>query len=180
MENTPRRYRSHLLLLIIFFVMSISAASLFFGSAYFIYSKKPPLSRLSAERSGIAEEEEYYRGLKKTISDTRGEQDALNSYFIDPDNFVPFVEEIEALGTHAGAALTVESAALADNGRNLALTLSAKGTFEQTLYFLSLLEAFPAKVTFDRAWVARGEALKGQSSPLKPWEGKFIVRFASN
>lgn len=180
MENSPRHSHSHLLLLVAFLMLSIIAASLFFGSAYFIYSKKPSLSRLSSELSGISGEEAYYRGLKKTIADTRDEQGALDSYFVDPNNFVPFVEEIEALGKSAGVALTVESAAQTDSNRNLALTLYAGGTFEETLYFLSLLEAFPAKIIFDRAWIAKGATTKGKASPLKPWEGRFILRFASN
>lgn len=155
------------------------AITLFFGALYFIYSKKPSLSRLSAERSGIADEEAYYRGLKKTLSDTNAKQSVLDSYFIDPDNFVPFVEEIEALGTRARVALTVESAALADSNRNLALTMNTSGTFEETLYFLSLLEAYPTKITFDRAWIAKSATAKGQVFLLRPWDGKFTVRFAS-
>lgn len=173
------RSRSHIFLLAFFLLLSIIAATAFFGAAYFIYSKKSSLSRLSAELSGITAEEEEYRGLKKKISDTRAEQDALNSYFIDPNNFVPFVEEIEALGEHAGVALTVLSAALTDSNRNLALSLYAGGTFEQTLYFLSLLEAYPAKVVFDRAWVAKSAAPRGQASSGL-WEGRFSLKFASN
>ena|SRR3989344_4486610 len=180
MENFPHRHHSHTLLLTVFLALCVLAASFFFGSAYFIYSKKPSLSRLSAELSGIYEEEAYYHNLKKTISDTRAEQGALDSYFVDPDNFVPFVEEIEALGKRAGVALTVESAALTDSNRNLALTLSAGGTFEQIFYFLSLLEAFPAKITFDRVWIAKSVTAKGQLSPLKPWEGRSTLKFASN
>ena len=180
MENNPRRLYSPTVSIATLLVLVIAAVAIFFIATYFIYSKKPSLARLSTELSGISEEEAYYRGLKKTISDTRAEQEALNSFFIDPDNFVSFVEEIEALGTRAGVALTVESAALTDNDRNLALTLNTGGTFGETLYFLSLLEAYPAKITFDRAWIAKSIAAKGQASFLKPWDGKFTVRFASN
>ena len=179
MENQPRHSR-HIFLLVSFLLLSVLAATAFLSAAYFIYSKKLPLFRLSNELSGIADEEKEYHALKKTIADTIGEQAALDSYFIDPDNFVPFVEGIEALGEHARVALTVESAALTDANRTLTLTLFTGGAFEQTLYFLSLLEAYPAKITFDRAWIAQSVAVRGQQSPSKPWEGRFILKFASN
>lgn len=179
MEHSPKYNRSHTFFFIVTLALCAVAITLFFSALYFIYSKKPSLSRLSAERSGIADEEAYYRGLKKTLSDTNAEQSVLNSYFIDPDNFVPFVEEIEALGTRAGVTLTVLSASLTDSDRNLALTVSTSGTFEETLYFLSLLEAYPAKITFDRAWIAKSVAAKGQVFFLRPWDGKFTVKFAS-
>ena len=180
MENQSNRSRSHIFLLVSFLLLSVLAATAFLGAAYFIYSKKPALSRLSDELSGIAADEEEYRGLKKALADTSTEQGTLDSYFIDPDNFVPFVGKIKALGEHAGVALTVESAALTDANRTLTLTLFTGGAFEQTLYFLSLLEAYPAKITFDRAWVAKSAAVRGQPPPKNPWEGRFILKFASN
>lgn len=162
------------------FMFCVLSASFFFGSAYFIYSKKASLTHLSLELSGISAEEAYYHTLKKGLSDTVAAQKSLDSYFISQDDFVPFVEKIEALGAHAGVALTVESAALTDSNRTLALTLFATGTFEQALYFLSLLESFPSKITFERAWVAKSAANREPQTARAPWEGRFTVGFASN
>lgn len=179
MEYSPNN-RSHTFFFIVTLTLCAIALTLFSGALYFIYSKKPSLSRLSAEHSGIADEEAYYRGLKKTLSDTNAGQDALDSYFIDPENFVPFVEKIEALGADAGVMLTIESAGLTDANRTLALVLSADGAFGNVLHFLSLVEAYPAKVVISRAWLSKTIPVRGQPPPSKPWNGKFDVKFASN
>ena len=158
---------------------SIIVAALFGGMLWYLFSKKNTTTSLSASRALIAKEELYYHGLKRTFAETEAERKLLDSYFADPENFVPLVEEIEALGTHAGASVTIQSAALTDANRILELSLSLGGDFDEILYFLSLLETFPAKISFDRAWVRKMSAVPRGGIQSFPWEGNFIVQFAS-
>ena len=160
-------------------VASIIAAAIFGGTLWYIFSKRSEVSLLSTMLTGMADEELYYRGLKRTLTETEAGRKLLDSYFADPEDFVPLVEEIEALGAHAGASVTIQSAELADSNRILELSLSLGGDFDEILYFLSLLETFPAKFSFDRAWIRRGGATARGSSPSFPWEGSFILTFAS-
>ncbi|OGG73054.1 hypothetical protein A3A38_01905 [Candidatus Kaiserbacteria bacterium RIFCSPLOWO2_01_FULL_53_17] len=175
-DLAPMKNSSHAFALGVFLIAAVCAAAAFAWSVSFVYSKKAPVSRLEREIGNVAREEAYYRGLKKALAESAAPRAALDSYFVDPNNFVPFIEAVEALGVHAGVVLTVENAALVENDRVLALTLYARGGFSETLYFLSLLETFPAKISFDRAWVAKS-ADKKQSA--LPWEGRFIVKFAT-
>ena len=146
---------------------------------WFIFSKKEGVASLSATLAGIEAEELYYRDLKRTLAETTDERKLLDSYFADPENFVPLVEKIEALGGYAGVSVTIQSAALTDSNRILALSLSLGGSFDGIAYFLSLIETVPAKISFNRAWIRKTSAAGRGGAPAFPWEGNFTVTFAS-
>ena len=177
--QTPRINPLHPILFLLSLLFALSAGGAFLGTVSLIYSKQNTLPKLSAELENITREETYYRGLKKTLADTEGARAALTSFFVNPNDFVPFIEAVEALGARAGVTLTIENAVLVDDNRNLALTLFSGGEFQEVLYFLSLLEAFPAKISFDRAWVAQGVPGKKTGVSFSPWEGRFTIKFAS-
>ena len=164
--------------LVVFGATSIIAAAIFGGTVWYLFSKKYAVASLSASLSELAEEDLYYRGLKRTLTDTEAERKLLDSYFADPKNFVPLVEEIESLGAHAGTSVTIKSAALIESSRVLEISLSLGGDFDDIFYFLSLLETFPAKLAFDRVWI-RKASTAARGNQVLPWEGSFIVKFAS-
>ena len=149
------------------------------GFVFSIFSKTNDVSEIIAELSSIEKEEKYYRSLKRVLTNTGEKRSILSSFFVNPADFVPFIEKIEALGTHAGVKVITESAEMVDNNRNLKLNLFVDGDFDETLYFLSLLELLPAKLIFERVWIAQKSIAERSKTPSSPWEGKFIVKFAS-
>ena len=177
--DTTTPAKKHFFALVFFILITVLAGSGFLGLVYFAYSKKASLSELGAERATLWRDEAYYRGLKRTLADTEETRGVLDTYLVHQDTFVPFVEEMESLGTHAGVALTVENAAPSSDNRTLTLTMSVGGSFEDIAYFLSLLEAFPAKVSFREARILKNTPDKSGRAPKTPWGGSFIVIFAS-
>ena len=124
---------------------------------------------------------EAYRGdaLKKKqslIERTAEDRAALDKYFIDPDGVVPFIENIEALGAHAGASVEIRTVGIeeAPEGallERVSLQFRAEGTWESVFRLLTFVESLPISVTVKsvRFEILEGAEMGGQ------WRGVFDV-----
>ena len=106
------------------------------------------------------------------------EREKLNSYFVAPEKIVDFIEEIEALGTHTGAIVSFQAVNAKNNTFNL--QFETEGNFDDTAYFLALLESLPIKLSFERLWITKSRLIGDLPERQEQiWDGRFIVQVAS-
>lgn len=117
--------------------------------------------------------EKNLRFLKGVLKETVVEREKVESYFVDNDMVVGFIEKIESLGISADVALDLRGVSVeGDQKKVLKLDFKILGSFENIFYFLTLLENLPYKIQFTEAFMVR-------SSDSNDWEGNFKMNLLS-
>jgi len=139
-------------------------------------------------RSTFQEElikEQQFTSLENLIRNTALERESLGRVLVAKDDVASVIESVESLGNKTGLRLTVELVGVEnipdtknDTRELLTLSLQTAGTWNGTMYFLSLIEGMPYKVSvtsmdFEKVTLPEGEAtkkiLKGE------WKGTIRV-----
>lgn len=122
----------------------------------------------------LAAKNAYTQTIRKIVRDTTDEREEINSYFITDEKLVSFLENIEGLGTRAGAGLEVQSVSVGDaidkDGlvSPLKLSLKSEGTITEIYYILNLLEAYPKALSVKRVQM-------NQQADTLTWVGVFDI-----
>lgn len=128
--------------------------------------------------------------LKSVLADTQTNIDQVKSYFIAGDSgTVSFIESVEALAKSSNVNLTVGSVSVdtpasgssSGSGQQvetLHLVLTTKGTWENSQYFITLLEHVPAalsiqQLTLNVVPASTGGSKKGAKDAQ--WNGSFNI-----
>ena len=98
---------------------------------------------LTQDSNAILAEQSQIGVIKQSLSETDARRATLDSYFVDPNNVVPFLETIEGYGKTAGVTTTFSEVQLADKPTHLTVTVDAHGSFTNIYRFVSMLEAAP-------------------------------------
>ena len=168
-------YKTIIIWLILINIIAIGAFGAIF---YLIITKQKNVSSLSQELSIASQKEQRYRLLRRILADTVPEREKLNSYFVAPEKIVDFIEEIETLGTHTGAIVSFQAVNAKNNTFNL--QFETEGNFDDTAYFLALLESLPIKLSFERLWITKSRLIGDLPERQEQiWDGRFIVQVAS-
>jgi len=160
------------------FIIALSLNILFVAGYAFVFIQVKHKTEQSALSIQALEEsvstEKNLQFLKGLIKETEDEREKIKSYFVDNEGVVGFIEEIERLGNIADIFLELKAVGIeGDAGdRALRLTLHTSGTFQNTYYFLTLVEHMPHKLEFTGAGMAR----LPQSGV---WEGNFEMSVLS-
>ena len=101
---------------------------------------------LTQDSNAILAEQSQIGVIKQSLSDTDARRAKLDSYFVDPNNVVPFLETIEGYGKTAGVSTTFSEVQLADKPTHLTVTVDANGSFTNIYRFVSMLEAAPYEI----------------------------------
>lgn len=111
--------------------------------------------------------------LVATVSNTEYQRSLIDSYFISETSFVPFIEQLEELATSTGVQL--EKGALAGGDGSLTFTFRTEGSFNDTYYFLSLIERIPVGLTIERADLQSLTVQQNDMTEEIVWKGDFNV-----
>ena len=135
----------------------------------------------SEEVQLLATKNAHTQTVRRVVRDTQLERDEINSYFVTDEGLVSFLEDIEELGVHAGAPISVQSVSVGDTIDKdelvapLELLLKSEGTLPEVFYMLALLEAFPKVITVDSVRFT-------QLPNTLEWQGEFdviVIKIAS-
>lgn len=90
----------------------------------------------------------HIESAKETLASVSSEEATLNSYFINTSEVVPFIDNLESLGTKMNAPVTILSVS-GGTGTHpvLTLALSIKGTFSDVMNTVGAIEYAPYAVT---------------------------------
>jgi Tfp pilus assembly protein PilO len=142
-------------------VAAVSAYLYVFGG---IKEKNEQISRL--EDDIIVKQEQIVEdtSLKATLEQTEKDRNRIFSYFVHEEEVADFISTIERLGKSAGTAVEINSVAdekSADDLGSLTLSLLSRGTWQDTINFLAMLENLPYKVTVDDSTFDASRSEKG-------------------
>lgn len=137
----------HIGLLVIFSFILLSL----YGVTFALVLKKKDsiieaMSKLSVEQL----KEEELRFLRESFRATEAERAALDAYFIDTQEVVAFIEEIEAAGRRAGAITSFNYVNIRGAENTLVMEFEAFGSFTELFYFTRLVEFLPAKISIEK------------------------------
>lgn len=140
-------------------------------------------------RSTLQEElvkERQFTSLENLTRNTALERESLGKALVAKDDVASVIENVESLGNTTGLRLTVELVGVEnipdtknDTRELLTLSLQTAGTWAGTMYFLSLIEGMPYKVSvtsmdFEKVTLSTAEAEK----PVFKGEWKGTIRVA--
>ncbi len=118
-------------------------------------------------------EKEYLKknkeqSVKKLVLNTQNERDTLDSYFIDKDGVVDFIEKLEDFGSASSVELELSSVNISNEGV-LTIDFNTQGGWKGTAYLMSLLEKYPGVIDIRRV------ALMEQKIGDTNWRGSFSI-----
>ena len=126
---------------------AIFVYALLFG---LILAKKDAITD-AVSRLGVEQlREESLRTLRESFRQTENERAALLRYFVNREEIVSFIEDIERAGRHAGVLLRFSFVNIRDTEGVLAVEFETLGDFSETFYFLQLIEYMPVKISLEK------------------------------
>ena len=149
---TGHRARTISIRYVIVFLVCVNLAALagyvfLFG---FILNKKDSIveavSKLDTEQ--LREEQLYI--LRDSFRETEKEREALLRYFINEEELVAFIEDIEQAGRRANVFLRFNVVNIRETENILAMEFETVGSFNEIFYFLQLVEHIPIKISLEK------------------------------
>jgi len=109
------------------------------------------------------------------IADTKNERFLIEKTFINRDELVTFIEDLEGVGRDSGVDVRVESANLAASPKDAgpSLHLEARGNFSSVFKYSLLLENLPYEIVFEKIDI---DKVGGEDAP---WRGDYIIKLLS-
>ena len=169
------RYRGQLFAFGLLFLVLVTAYALAF---LFIQSKGERIRAVATELERNAAKEKEFGELRDIVGRSGGKIEALDSYFIGSSEIVALIQNIEDFAEAAGVALSFNSVSPKKDGAKEYLDMSFEtgGGFSDTMYFLTLLENLPLKLSFERVFIEKQDGDKGRRAKLPgAWGGSFLV-----
>lgn len=160
-------------LIIIFGILNIAFLSLYVFAYFYIQGKMIAVAEIKQEVNTIREENEQLANLTSVIRQIESDQAQLRSYFVEQNDIIIFLEELESLGDVTGAVVEVKTIEEIEGdgtyGNQLDLNVTAQGSWEEVYHFLTLLENFPIKLVIDQSEMRTIEAVSTEENPEEIW-----------
>lgn len=121
------------------------------GSCFFLWQKiGDTAGKIDIREQEVAEQEVQKSNSYQLAAFVKKEIDPANEqiekYFINRDNFIDFIEHIEALADKSHVSVEMKSTELA---AALQLNLNFEGSFNNSMYFIALIESLPINLQID-------------------------------
>lgn len=130
----------------------------------------------------IAAESQKEANIESTRNILRGttaEREKIESYFVRSDNIVDFLEKIELLGKKSGVSLSFDSVDIPPEEKNvLRVRIGTEGNWEDTFYFLSLVENLPFKIELEKSSIVKMTRIVSNIK-TSYWRGDLTVKLLS-
>lgn len=171
--NTPKREMKHIATAGVLFAATLSI----YGMLYHLMGEKTSeAADLILRRESAGAEDERIRELAKSLAETEVERQKVSSYFVRGSEAVEFIKRIEVLGRQSSLSLALQSVSVADMDKVFRLEAKTAGRFEDTMYFLALLESLPYKVSLTGASIIKEkEEVVGEGMSQSRWAGSFTI-----
>ena len=133
------------------FCLSTATVLITLGAFIFFFkvieNKNKHTSNVLITLANKEKQKENNENLIKQISEVSDTKSQIDSYFVDPNKIDSFINYLENLGTESGANLKVKGfETKIDSGNSLNVKVSAKGTFNNVISTLMLIEDAPYKL----------------------------------
>ena len=147
-----------------------------------VWKIRKNISEAADLSSSIAVESQKEAGIESTRNILRGtaaEREKIDMYFVSSDNIVDFLEKIELLGKKSGITLSFDSVDIPPDEKNvLRVRVGTEGNWENTFYFLSLIENLPFKIELGKSSISKAERVVSNVK-ISYWRGDFTIKLVS-
>jgi len=110
--------------------------------------------------------------IKKSLARNQENYSKMESVFLEEDSLVVFIQEMESLARHCGAALDIKGVVFnSQNNKYPSFTIFLKGSFSSIYNYLYLLENSKYQVAFGR--------LNLQEEGDGSWGASLVLNFLS-
>jgi|GEM_PF-5421427 len=171
-------------LLIIIFLLN---GALGYGY-YFLHGRISLMNKQVTEKAAEIEEQKEKtfsdKALRDILISTEEDRSKIDSYLLQDDDVVDFLEKIEELGEISKTRVVTSSVNIDERGEKsttgfLQLNINAFGPFENIMHFISLIESLPYKVAIDKLILSTvgdngQQPVKG--SQTKEWQSNFELK----
>jgi len=162
---------------LLYMIAALNMIVLLFGAFVFytVYKKYGTVAELYEKVRIIEKRQDEMIYTERLILSTEEDINKLNSYFVDSDNVVDFIKDIEYLGTNADVLLVLNSVNISgeENGL-LSLEFTTEGSWGDSMYLLALLESMPVKMDVNKV-----NFVKRKTTDDSYWQGEFNVTLLS-
>lgn len=168
-------------------LLALAGTGLF---AHQIFKKASQAKELSASVERSRGEEKNINAIARALQETERSREKLGEYYLKKSGIVFFIERLESMGKNAGLKTIVQNVSVPEKSAILSIGVDTEGSFEDTFYFLSLLEKLPYKLAIESVTMrekagagtvesATGKT-EGPSGGMKAlWAGSFTVAIES-
>lgn len=164
--------------------MILAIASVVFYVLFFnnVKGKNETISTIINDIDIAIQKETRLKSAKDIIKDTETGRGKLDTYFIDNEEIIDFIEEIEKIGRDIGVEIEIISVSISDSkiqrdniSEVLNLDLKAEGKWSSVFHFLALIEKMPFKINISKInlQVVYNDGDKKNSSGI--WKGFFSI-----
>lgn len=134
---------------------------------------------LSMNIAAESQKEANIESIRNIFRGTAEERGKIDSYFVSSDNIVDFLEKIEFLGKKSGVSLSFDSVDIPSEEKNiLRVRVGTEGSWEDTFYFLSLVENLPFKIELEKSSIVKMTRIVSNIK-TSYWRGDFTVKLLS-
>lgn len=156
-----------ILIFIFSIIATILAVCLFIFLLKVIKNKNEHTSVVFTTLEEKVIEKENALMFTKKITEIKSLQDSINSYFVDPNKVDTFVGYLEKIGGNVGGEVTVLSIEVPPKTKNIiSFELSIKGTFEEVMKTITLLENIPYQIDITQAYLNK-DIIQGTQGDVK-------------
>ena len=121
-----------------------------------IKNKNNGISSLQNQVDIAIRKDERLYSMKQLVANLETELDQIDTYFVPQDGVVDFLENLEALGSIAGAPVDINSVSVKEHGNDafpyesLQVEFGARGSWSSIVWLISLFETYPQGITIQR------------------------------
>lgn len=109
--------------------------------------------------------------VKNIFRETREGVAPLDGHIVTSDTVVSFIETVEAIGVTAGISLTLST--LRDEGNTLTFSVSTVGSFNNNMYFMTLMDHLPFLLEITNASLVKQSQDKDGNTLYDMWGGVY-------
>lgn len=149
--------------LLLVFILNLGAAAVL---AFLFMEVKAANERISSLANDIelrSKQEGALRSVKDLVAETTVPRQDLETYFVEKEGVVAFLELLETVGKSAGVVVTIQTVEErtlegSDSLEELHIKLDAIGSWEDVIHFLGLLEYLPYESDMGQVVISRKDA----------------------
>lgn len=149
--------KNSLKIFITLFIITVVIAGVFAYLLYILDDAEIMISELGNNIRNEKAKESALESVRKVLNGSNSDSVNLNSYFVDKNNVVSFVKEIENLGKKAGIKLDIvslNSFIIKDSNGNASdrvfMKIEVVGYWDNVYSMISYIESLPYKLSLNR------------------------------
>ncbi len=139
------------LILILSIILTLASVGTLIFIFKIIENKNQHTSKVIITLAEKIEKKENIDTLQKKIREIDGTKQLIDSYFVDPSKIDSFIDYLEKIGAGVGTDVKVEGFDATSQAKNiLSVRLSIKGSFNNVIRTIMLLENAPYQITITK------------------------------